>query len=128
MRCSGRVADHEIQPRVDARLARRQILFGTNPPRLFAFLDESVLFRMPGATDVMRRQLACLLQMAQRPNRLRWRKSSYSSDHGPECVEIAATRDAVAVRDSANSDGAVLVVSHSVFAAFIAKAKGDSHG
>ncbi len=31
---------------------------------------------------------------------LEWFKSSYSSNDGPECVEVAAARSAVHVRDS----------------------------
>jgi hypothetical protein len=29
-----------------------------------------------------------------------WRKSSYSSDNGGECVEVASTAETVAVRDT----------------------------
>jgi hypothetical protein len=32
-----------------------------------------------------------------------WRKSSYSSDNGGECVEVASAADAVAVRDTKQS-------------------------
>lgn len=43
-------------------------------------------------------------------NALEWFKSSYSSNEGPECVEVAtAPADAtVHVRDSKNRDGAQL--------------------
>jgi hypothetical protein len=41
----------------------------------------------------------------------RWRKSSYSGN-GAECVEVAArSPGAVAIRDSKNPDGPVLVVT-----------------
>ncbi|MCU8589121.1 DUF397 domain-containing protein [Streptomyces sp. A13(2022)] len=34
-----------------------------------------------------------------------WRKSSYSSDEGGQCVEVAACPHTVHVRDSKNPDG-----------------------
>lgn len=50
----------------------------------------------------------------------RWRKSSYSSGNGENCVEVAFVPDAVAVRDSKNPDGAVLEFSAQAFGAFVA--------
>ncbi|MFB4305546.1 DUF397 domain-containing protein [Actinomadura sp. GTD37] len=41
---------------------------------------------------------------------LNWRKSSRSSSAGDQCVEVAGVEDAVAVRDSKDPDGPVLVV------------------
>ena len=38
-----------------------------------------------------------------------WKKSSYSGSEGGNCVEVAAVRGAVAVRDSKDSSGPVLV-------------------
>ena len=49
-----------------------------------------------------------------------WRKSSYSGNGGADCVEVA--RDlpgVVAVRDSKNPDGPVLIVSRDEWASFI---------
>jgi hypothetical protein len=37
-----------------------------------------------------------------------WRRSSHSSTNGGECVEVAAVRGRVSVRDSKNPDGTVL--------------------
>ena len=37
-----------------------------------------------------------------------WRKSSYSGSNGGNCIEVAATPDAVAVRDSKDPHGPVL--------------------
>ncbi|MGI5164294.1 DUF397 domain-containing protein [Spirillospora sp. CA-253888] len=44
-----------------------------------------------------------------------WRKSSYSADNQGDCVELAATLDAVAVRDSKDPDGPQLFLDHSDF-------------
>jgi hypothetical protein len=40
---------------------------------------------------------------------LTWRTSSYSGSNGGNCIEIAATANAVAVRDSKTPHGTVLV-------------------
>ncbi|MFE3994135.1 DUF397 domain-containing protein [Streptomyces goshikiensis] len=48
-----------------------------------------------------------------------WHKSSYSSDAGGNCVEVAAHPAAVHVRDSKVSDGPVLTVSPTTWAAFV---------
>lgn len=53
-------------------------------------------------------------------NAIRWRKSSYSSDQGGECVEIAeAPAATVAVRDSKNPTGPVLTIAPATFTAFL---------
>ncbi|WP_328589104.1 DUF397 domain-containing protein [Actinomadura logoneensis] len=42
-----------------------------------------------------------------------WRKSSYSSDKGDDCVEVAGELQGVLIRDSKNPDaGNVLVERH----------------
>ena len=46
-----------------------------------------------------------------------WRKSSRSSDQ-PNCVEVAVTADAIAVRDSKNLAGGVLAVPPHAWTAF----------
>ncbi|MER5933258.1 DUF397 domain-containing protein [Streptomyces sp. NPDC002054] len=48
-----------------------------------------------------------------------WRKSTYSSDTGGDCVEVAAQPCLVAVRDSKNPDGPAFTVSPEAFAAFV---------
>ncbi|UXX94412.1 DUF397 domain-containing protein [Streptomyces sp. AD2-2] len=48
-----------------------------------------------------------------------WRKSSYSSTNGGDCVEVATGAPCVAIRDSKNPDGAVLTVNRSRFEEFI---------
>ncbi|WP_308408986.1 DUF397 domain-containing protein [Streptomyces sp. AC558_RSS880] len=50
--------------------------------------------------------------------RLKWIKSSHSSEEGGECVEVAASQQAVHVRDSKIVTGSVLTVTPAVWAAF----------
>lgn len=68
MRQPGKLADDEIRRRVDARMARQQVLFRQDPLHLVAFLDESALHRMPGSAAVMHRQLDYLTHLAEKPN------------------------------------------------------------
>ncbi|GAA2413008.1 DUF397 domain-containing protein [Streptomyces glaucosporus] len=52
---------------------------------------------------------------------LHWFKSSHSGSGGGDCVEVAAGRDTVYVRDSkAAGDGPVLRVGRDEWAAFVA--------
>ncbi|WP_149263067.1 DUF397 domain-containing protein [Actinomadura sp. K4S16] len=41
----------------------------------------------------------------------KWRKSSYTGSNGGNCVELAGAAGAVAVRDSKDPDGPVLLLS-----------------
>jgi hypothetical protein len=51
-----------------------------------------------------------------------WRKSSYSGNGGANCVEVARNLSGVvAVRDSKDPDGPVLLVSRHEWAGFIAR-------
>lgn len=52
------------------------------------------------------------------PARLTWRKSSYSSPNGSDCVELADAHPAVAVRDSKNPETAHLSFSRRQFTRF----------
>ncbi|WP_399090492.1 DUF397 domain-containing protein [Streptomyces sp. BBFR2] len=58
----------------------------------------------------------------------RWFKSSYS-DHGGQCIEIAAnfaaSRGIVPVRDSKDPQGPALSVPATAFASFVAGVKAD---
>ncbi|WP_413753337.1 DUF397 domain-containing protein [Streptomyces sp. R-74717] len=47
-----------------------------------------------------------------------WRKSSYSGSEGGECVEIAAHPTAIHIRDSKNPDGPTLTVAPTTWTAF----------
>ena len=56
-----------------------------------------------------------------------WRKSTKSGDGAGSCVEVAFTDDAVAIRDSKNPNGPVLVVSKDAWREFLSAVK-DSDG
>ncbi|MEU1076345.1 MULTISPECIES: DUF397 domain-containing protein [unclassified Streptomyces] len=48
-----------------------------------------------------------------------WKKSSYSSGEGGQCVEVARTAGAVHVRDSKRATGPVLTVAPTEWSAFL---------
>ncbi|HEX3960411.1 MAG TPA: DUF397 domain-containing protein [Trebonia sp.] len=52
-----------------------------------------------------------------------WRKSSYSSSNGGDCVEVATTSHIIAVRDSKDPAGAVLTVTLGSWRAFTQSTK-----
>jgi Domain of unknown function (DUF397) len=53
-----------------------------------------------------------------------WRKASYSGTNGGQCVEVATNvPDVVAVRDSKDPDGPVLVLDPAVWQAFTGRVK-----
>ncbi|MYS88571.1 MULTISPECIES: helix-turn-helix domain-containing protein [Streptomyces] len=58
----------EVERRVELRKHRARLLFRPEAPQLWAVIDESVLLRVLGSTEVMREQLAHLVEMAERPN------------------------------------------------------------
>lgn len=49
-----------------------------------------------------------------------WTKSSYSTNDGPECVEVATARATVLVRDSKDPEGPRLTFTPGSWADFIA--------
>jgi uncharacterized protein DUF397 len=51
-----------------------------------------------------------------------WRKSSYSGGGNGDCVEVAMTSEAVAVRDSKNTDGPTLAFPTETWRDFLASA------
>ena len=57
---------------------------------------------------------------------LTWRTSSYSGSNGGNCIEVAATGRAVAVRDSKNPGGPKLAVTAATWTAFTSQLK--AHG
>jgi hypothetical protein len=53
-----------------------------------------------------------------------WRKSSYSGNGGGDCVEVARSFPGnIAVRDSKDPDGPILVMSRDQWASFIARVR-----
>jgi transcriptional regulator with XRE-family HTH domain len=61
-------SEDEIEQRVSLRMQRQQRLTGPNPPRVWAVLDEAALRRPIGGTEVMRGQLAYLIEVSKLPN------------------------------------------------------------
>jgi hypothetical protein len=59
-------------------------------------------------------------------NEIRWRKSTYSSSNGGNCVEAANVGPVVAVRDSKDPDGPRLAFGHRAWEAFAAKLKAQA--
>ncbi|GGQ92986.1 DUF397 domain-containing protein [Streptomyces althioticus] len=55
---------------------------------------------------------------------LTWFKSSYSTNDGPECVEVALAPAAVHVRDSKHIEGPHLTFSPTQWATFLPYASG----
>lgn len=55
---------------------------------------------------------------------LEWTKSSYSSNDGPECVEVAVAPGTVHVRDSKDKQGPQLAFTPAAWADFVAFAAG----
>jgi hypothetical protein len=61
-------------------------------------------------------------------SRLNWRKASYSTTNGGGCVEVATDLpELVAVRDSKDPDGPVLVFTPADWQDFIADLKAGRH-
>ncbi|KOX53082.1 DUF397 domain-containing protein [Streptomyces ardesiacus] len=54
---------------------------------------------------------------------LAWRKSSYSSDQGGNCVEVGELPTTVAVRDSKTPAGPVLTLAPAAFTTFVGWAR-----
>ncbi|MER5296108.1 DUF397 domain-containing protein [Streptomyces pharetrae] len=50
---------------------------------------------------------------------LEWIKSSYSTDDGPSCVEVATAPARILVRDSKNPDGPRLALTPTTWATFL---------
>jgi hypothetical protein len=65
----GSVSEKEIDRHVELRMERKErVLQGENPPRLFVVVDESVLRRAVGGTDVLSKQLDFLVEAAAMPS------------------------------------------------------------
>jgi transcriptional regulator with XRE-family HTH domain len=63
----GTASPVEIDRRAKLRMARKQLLDRTDPPRLWAVIDEAVLRRQIGGRAVLREQIAYLIEMTRMP-------------------------------------------------------------
>ncbi|MFD5965624.1 DUF397 domain-containing protein [Streptomyces sp. NPDC060311] len=54
---------------------------------------------------------------------IQWRKSSYSSDQGGNCVEVGELPATVAVRDSKAPAGPILTLAPAAFTTFVGWAR-----
>jgi Domain of unknown function (DUF397) len=61
-------------------------------------------------------------------SRISWRKASYSSGNGGDCVEVGIASRIVAVRDSKNPDGPKLAFTPGSWHRFIRRAKTATNG
>jgi hypothetical protein len=52
-----------------------------------------------------------------------WRKSSYSGDNGGACVEIASSAEAVLIRDTADRNGPVVILTAEAWRMFTTTVK-----
>jgi len=57
-----------LERRLAARLARQEILSRSDPPEIWAVLDEPVVSRPVGGPDIMRAQLQHLIELSTLPN------------------------------------------------------------
>lgn len=58
----------EVARRVEARMARQEVLSGEQPPTVWAVIDESALHRMPTEDGVAAGQLQHLIDVAEDPD------------------------------------------------------------
>lgn len=63
------ITAEEIDRAVALRMTRQEVLYReADPPRLWAILDEPVLYRVNGTNDVMLAQLQHLIKASEQPN------------------------------------------------------------
>lgn len=60
------------------------------------------------------------------PSKWAWHKSSYSNPSGANCVEVARLRSLIAMRDSKDSTGPVLIFDVIQWEQFLLKIKTNS--
>lgn len=63
----GKAPEEEVERRVNLRLARQELWNRSNPPQLWAVIDEAALRRPMGGPEVMRGQLTALIEATERP-------------------------------------------------------------
>ncbi|WP_329083764.1 MULTISPECIES: helix-turn-helix domain-containing protein [unclassified Streptosporangium] len=67
LRCEPGVSEREVEELVTARIQRRKIFDRATPPMVSVVIDEGVLYRPVGGTEVMYHQLEHLLELMARP-------------------------------------------------------------
>jgi transcriptional regulator with XRE-family HTH domain len=60
-------SDEEVEAQASARLQRQELLRRQDPPMLWTIMDEGVLRRRIGDTQIMRTQLTHLIEIAENP-------------------------------------------------------------
>jgi hypothetical protein len=58
----------EVERRVDLRIQRQQVLTRADPPQFWGVIDEAALRRPIGGVDVMRAQIAAVIEVMALPN------------------------------------------------------------
>ncbi len=61
-------SNDEIERRIQLRQSRQQVLKKASPPKLWAVIDEAVLRRPIGGTQVMGTQIEALIEASKQPN------------------------------------------------------------
>jgi hypothetical protein len=64
----GDIPDKRVDAQVEVRMRRQELLDRDDPPLLFFILDEAPTRRLVGGSDVMRRQLRRMTELAARPH------------------------------------------------------------
>jgi transcriptional regulator with XRE-family HTH domain len=62
------MSDEQAQEHVQARLRRHAVFDREDFPNVIVVLDESLLYRLIGTPEIMRGQLAHVIELSQRPN------------------------------------------------------------
>jgi len=80
----GAKSGESVERRLDLRLRRQKNLTRPDAPRLWAVIDESVLYRPIGGPSVLKAQLDALLELSSQPNVslqiLTYAKSGYAAE------------------------------------------------
>jgi Domain of unknown function (DUF5753)/Helix-turn-helix domain len=88
---------HEVERRVGLRMRRQSLLSSSEPPHLWAVVDEAVLRRPLGGVQAMRRQLRHLQEMTELPNvtlqMVPFKLGGHAAAGGPFSILRFAERD-----------------------------------
>jgi transcriptional regulator with XRE-family HTH domain len=63
-----RIPPGDVRTRIEARLARQELLFSSNPLTVWMVLDESAILRRFGGATMMRGQIERLVEVSKLPN------------------------------------------------------------